>query len=94
MDRLATHHATVDCFRKEVIFTLQGESDVIFYGERRILPSCVIYAITVRRLLKKQCSAYLAYVFDTRDNEVKLEDIYVVRQFLDVFPEDLNGLLV
>ncbi|KAK4844624.1 hypothetical protein QYF36_022406 [Acer negundo] len=77
MDWLATHHATIDCFRKEVRFTLQGESDIIFCGKRRILPSCVISAITVRRLLKKQCSAYLAYVIDTKDSEVKFEDIFV-----------------
>jgi hypothetical protein len=24
--------------------------------------------------------------------EVKLEDIYVVREFLDVFPDDLSGM--
>ncbi|KAI9173963.1 hypothetical protein LWI28_009446 [Acer negundo] len=82
MDWLATHHATIDCFRKEVRFTLQGESDIIFCGKRRILPSCVISAITVRRLLKKQCSAYLAYVIDTKDSEVKLEDIFVVRRYI------------
>ncbi|KAK0599244.1 hypothetical protein LWI29_003550 [Acer saccharum] len=92
-DWLATHHATMDFFQKEVKFILQGELDVIFYGERRILPSCVISAITIRRLLKKQCSAYLAYVIDTRDSEVKLEDISMVRQFPDVFPEVLHGLL-
>ena len=92
MDWLATHHATIDCFQKEVKFTLQGGSDIIFCGERQILPYCVISAITIRRLLKKQCSTYLAYVIDNRDSEVKLEDIFVVRQFPDVFPEDLHGL--
>ncbi|CAL8996744.1 unnamed protein product [Prunus brigantina] len=48
--------------------------------------------MTAIRLLKKGCSGYLAHVIDTRDNGFKLEEIPVVREFPDVFPEDLPGL--
>ena len=35
---------------------------------------------------------YLAHVVDTRSSEVRLEDVPVVRDFLDVFPDNLPGL--
>ncbi|VVA36124.1 PREDICTED: reverse mRNAase, partial [Prunus dulcis] len=92
IDWLAKHHASVDCFRKEVIFRSPGRPEVAFYGERRVLPSCLISAMTARRLLRKGCSGYLAHVIDTRNQELKLEDIPVVRAFPDVFPDDLPGL--
>ncbi|CAL9025506.1 unnamed protein product, partial [Prunus brigantina] len=41
---------------------------------------------------KEGCSGYLAHVIDTRDNGFKLEEIPVVQEFPDVFPEDLPGL--
>ena len=53
MDWLATHYATVDCFRKEVKFSTLGESDVVFRGERRMLPSCMISAMTAMKMLRK-----------------------------------------
>ena len=78
MDWLASHHATVDCFKKEVVFNKPGEIVVKFCNERRVLPSCVISAINTRRLLRKGCSAYLAHVIDTEIRELRLEDIPVV----------------
>ena len=77
MDWLASNYASMDCFRKEVIF-------------RR--PSGLISAISARCLLQKGCKGYLAHVVDTRNSEVRLEDVPVERDFLDVFPEDLPGL--
>ena len=43
-------------------------------------------------LKKKGCKGYLAHVVDTCSSEVRLEDVPVVRDFLDVFPDDLPGL--
>ena len=36
--------------------------------------------------------AHVAHVVDTRSSEVRLEDVLVMRDFLDVFPDDLPGL--
>ncbi|CAL2229315.1 unnamed protein product [Prunus armeniaca] len=92
MDWLARHHASVDCFRKEVVFCSPGRLEVTFYGERRVLPSCLISAMTAKRLLRKGCPGYLAHVIDTRDKGLRLEDVPVVQEFPDVFPENLPGL--
>ncbi|KAI5316249.1 hypothetical protein L3X38_045425 [Prunus dulcis] len=48
--------------------------------------------MTATRLLRKGCSGYLAHIVDSRTQELKLEDIPVVRDFPDVFPDDLPGL--
>ena len=92
MDWLASNYASMDCFRKEVIFRRPGLPVVVFYGERRRAPSSLISAISARCLLQKGCKGYLAHVVDTRSSEVRLEDVTVVRDFLDVFPDDLPGL--
>lgn len=65
MDWLEKHRASVDCFRKEVIFRSPGQHEVMFCGERRVIPSCLISAITAKRLLKKGCVGYLAHIIDT-----------------------------
>ena len=89
MDWLSSNYASMDCFHKEVIFRRLGLPVVVFYGERRRTPSGFIYAIFARCLLRKGCSGYLAHIVDTRSNEVRFEDIPVVRDFMDVFPDDL-----
>ena len=92
MGWLASNYASMDCFHKEVIFRRPGLPVVVFYGERRRAPSGLIFAISARCLLQKGCKGYLAHVVDTRSSEVRLEDIPVVRDFMDVFPDYLPGL--
>lgn len=43
-------------------------------------------------LLRKRCLAYLAHVTDIRISEVKLEDIPMVHNFPNVYPDELFGL--
>ncbi|KAI5338241.1 hypothetical protein L3X38_017512 [Prunus dulcis] len=92
MDWLEKHHASVDCFRKEVTLRTPWQPKVTFRGERRVLPTCLISAITAKKLLKKGCEWYLAHIIDTRDITLNLEDIPVVCDFPDVFPDDLPGV--
>ncbi|CAL8164632.1 unnamed protein product [Prunus armeniaca] len=82
----------MDCFRKEVTLRSLGQPKVIFRGERRVLCTCLISAITAKRLLKKGCEGYLAHIIDTREITLNLEDIPVVSEFLNVFSDDLLGL--
>ncbi|KAH9686662.1 Endonuclease [Citrus sinensis] len=50
MDWLESHYATVDCFKKDVVFKKPGKAEVKFCGERKVLSSCVISAISARRM--------------------------------------------
>ena len=44
------------------------------------------------RFLRKGYEAFLASVLDPRRGEVNLEDTLVIKEFPDVFPEELLGL--
>ena len=92
MDWLSRHHAIVDCYRKEVRFCRPGETEVVFYGLRKILPNSIMIAMKASKMLRKSYQGYLAYAIEVRDSGSRLEDILVVREFLDVFPEDLLGI--
>ena len=63
-----------------------------FEGDRRILPTCVVSALEVKRLLHKGCEAYLAHVLDKSSPEMTIESVPIVCEFSDVFPDDLPGL--
>ena len=42
-------------------------------------------------MLRKGCQGFLAYVVN-EENDLKLEDMSIVRDYPDVFPDDLPGL--
>ena len=92
MDWLSRNQATMDCFRKEVKFCRPGEPEITFCGVRKILSSSMMSVMMARKMLRKSYSGYLAYAVEVRDDDMRLEDILVVREFPDVFPDDLLGL--
>ena len=85
MDWLSRHHATVDCYRKRVRFCRPGETKVVFCGLRKILPTSTMTAMKASKMLRKSYQGYLTYAIEMRDSGNQLEDIPVVREFLDVF---------
>ena len=89
MDWLSTNRASMDCFTKKVVFQKPRFAELEFVDDCRILPTCVILALKVRRLLHKGCKAYLAHVVDTSTPELTLKSVSIVREFSDVFLEDL-----
>ncbi|GKD72554.1 hypothetical protein Tco_1330836 [Tanacetum coccineum] len=46
-----------------------------------------------RRYLSRGCHAFIAHVIDTSFEKKGVEDVSIVNEFLDVFPEDLLGIL-
>ena len=49
-------------------------------------------AMKANKMLRKSYQGYLAYAIELRDSGSRLEDIPVIREFPDVFPEDLPGI--
>ena len=92
MDWLSRHHATVDCYRKEVRFGRLGQTEVVFYGLRKTLTNNIMTAMKANKILRKSYPGYLTYAIEVRDSGSRLEDIPIVREFLDVFPEDLPSI--
>ncbi|KAA3466334.1 vacuolar protein sorting-associated protein 35B-like [Gossypium australe] len=52
----------------------------------------VISSMLAQKYFKKGCDAYFAYILDTKVPESKFEFVPVVREFSDVFSEELQGL--
>ena len=71
---------------------MPGQTKVIFYGDRQAVQSCLVSAVTAFRMIKEGCQAYLAHVVDSDKAEMKVKDILIVWEFLDVFSDDLAGL--
>src|SRR5262249_27131485 len=92
MDWLSTNHATMDCYRKTIMFKLMGEIEFIFYGDQSHSPGNLISAMAARRLLRKGCQGYVAHVRDTSIEVSSLQEILVVKEYPDVFPEELPDL--
>nr|XP_034908137.1 uncharacterized protein LOC118044086 [Populus alba] len=92
MDWLSKHKAQVDCFTKTVTIKGIGDKRVVFKRERKVIPSCVISVLVARKLMRKGCSAWLAHVRESGKGSIDLASIPVVREFRDVFPEELPGL--
>ncbi|XP_077247234.1 uncharacterized protein LOC143886951 [Tasmannia lanceolata] len=92
MDWLSIHNALVDCYKKEVNFEISGEDKFCFEGSGAHSTPIVLSAMKACRLLRQGCEAFLASVVQIDDNDMKIENIPVVREFPDVFPEDLPGL--
>ncbi|XP_017620901.2 uncharacterized protein LOC108465099 [Gossypium arboreum] len=85
VDWLVKHRVSVDCTAKRIVMRTEEDIEVVVIGERRDYLTNVISALVAERLVRKGCS-----VVDSRDSSVK--DIQKVRDFPDVFPEELQGL--
>ena len=92
MDWLSRHRATLDCYKKEVKLYRPGKLEVKLRGMRRELSSNMISAMASQRMLCKGCQGYLAYVVETEKEGTLVDEIPVVREFLNVFPDDIAGL--
>ena len=66
--------------------------EVIIQGIRSSVMSNVISAMQARRFIRKGYKAFLALILDSKRGQVDVEKIPVVREFPDVFPEELPGI--
>ncbi|XP_073024371.1 uncharacterized protein [Primulina eburnea] len=91
MDWLARNSAVVDCKGKEVKLRTPNQEEVVFHGKSRGRKS-LLSASQAWKAMKSGEDIYLAMVSEvTEEVALKLEDIPIVREFPDVFPEELSG---
>ena len=79
-------------FHKECYISKTWISELVFKGDYKIFPICVILVFEAKRLLHKGCEAYLAYIIDISTLEVTLGNVPIVQKFPDVFFKNLLGL--
>ena len=90
MDWLSRHRATLDCYKKEVKLHRPRKLEVKFRGIHRELSSSIIFAMAARRMLRKGCQGYLAYVVETGKKGTLVDEIPVVREFPNVLQDFLQ----
>ncbi|XP_016743031.2 uncharacterized protein [Gossypium hirsutum] len=92
MDWLMKHDMVVNCREKRISLKFQT-GDIILVESGNLDDTIrMISSISAQKLLRKGNEAYLAYIFDTRSSKSKLEQLSIVNEFMDVFPEELPGL--
>ena len=92
MDWLSKHRAIVDCGQKTVVLRCSDQTEVIVQGIRSSVMSNVISTMQARKIMRKGCETFLALILDSKRGQVDVEKIPVVREFPDVFPEELPGI--
>ncbi|XP_071718214.1 uncharacterized protein [Rutidosis leptorrhynchoides] len=92
MDWLAPNHAHVDCYGKRIVFEDATKPEFVYQGTSPNGLVKVISAIKARKLIRGSCDGYLAGIHDSSKETCKIEDHTIVKEFPDVFPEELPGL--
>ncbi|KAA3488167.1 DNA/RNA polymerases superfamily protein [Gossypium australe] len=88
MDWLVEHQVSLDYASKWVTLKIVEGSEIIMAGKRRNYFSNVTSVMVIKKLVRKGCEAYLAYVLDVNGNSSAVD----IREFPDVFPRELLGL--
>ncbi|KAJ0603514.1 putative nucleotidyltransferase, Ribonuclease H [Helianthus annuus] len=92
MDWLSDNRAEVICHEKIIRIPLPDGEHLLVHGEKQDTPLRIISCMKAQKCLRKGCIAFLAHVVDKKAEERKVKDIPVVREYPEVFPEDLPGL--
>ncbi|XP_070003336.1 uncharacterized protein [Nicotiana sylvestris] len=92
MDWLSSYYAIVDCHANIVKFEIPNEPSFIRSGNQVPETCKIVSFMKAQRILKKGCLDHLAIVNNTRKETVSIEKLPIMREFFDVFPEDLPGL--
>ena len=82
----------MDCREKVVIFRIPNDKEFRFQGDKSSIPQNIISANTARKMLRRVCRVYLAVVRNVEAKTRAVENVPVVCEFPDVFPEELPGL--
>ncbi|GJW73539.1 putative reverse transcriptase domain-containing protein [Tanacetum coccineum] len=91
MDWLVEHDAVIVCGKKEVHIPVQNEVLVV-KGNEGVSRLKVISCIKARKYVEKGSQLFLAHVTEKEPSKRRLEDVPVVCEFPEVFPDDLPRL--
>ncbi|KAI3762548.1 hypothetical protein L1987_52979 [Smallanthus sonchifolius] len=92
MDWLSKNHAEIVCFEKIVQIPLPNGEVLSIQGEKSGVTLRMINCMKTRKYLRKGYCVFLAHVVKKKPKERRLEDIPIVKDYPEVFPEDLPGL--
>ncbi|GJX01160.1 putative reverse transcriptase domain-containing protein [Tanacetum coccineum] len=99
MDWLTKHHGVIICDEK-IVRVPFGRETLTFQGngnnQKKESRLNIISCTKAQEYLSKGCDAFLAHITtkeaEDKSGEKRLEDVPIVRDFPEVFPEDLPGI--
>ncbi|XP_075486349.1 uncharacterized protein LOC142525952 [Primulina tabacum] len=92
MDTLCNYRATVDCFHGVVRFRPYYGSKWSFYGSDSQSRIPLVSAMKMFRILSTGNEGFMIYAVDaTHGKRFEVSDIPVVKEFPDVFPDEIPG---
>ncbi|GJU78221.1 putative reverse transcriptase domain-containing protein [Tanacetum coccineum] len=95
MDWLSKYHAVIICHEKLVRILYENEVLVIQGVRSRVRSESrlsIILCIKTQKYMEKGCPVFLIQVTEKGIENKQLRDLPIVRDFPEVFPEDLPGL--
>ncbi|XP_073120015.1 uncharacterized protein [Henckelia pumila] len=93
MDWLTRHEAIIGCKRKTVSVIDQNGKSLVFHTTSKKSAPGMIFAGTAWQLLSNGCTGFLASLIgDLEVHRPKLGEVKVVKDFPEVFPDDVAGL--
>ncbi|KAI3811029.1 hypothetical protein L1987_20744 [Smallanthus sonchifolius] len=92
MDWLSNHHAEVICFEKCIRIPLPSGETLRVFGEKPCKGLKLMSCTTAQKYLRKKYVAFMAHIVQKDVKKKSIQDIPIIRDFPEVFPEDLSGL--
>ncbi|XP_073137139.1 uncharacterized protein [Henckelia pumila] len=92
MDWLSKNHTLDDYKRKNGKLRVSNQEEFIYHGKGKGCKS-LLSASQTWKDMKSGEEIYLSMINEVKGAELRLEDIPVVQEFPDVFPEELRGII-
>ncbi|GKE30436.1 putative reverse transcriptase domain-containing protein [Tanacetum coccineum] len=91
MDWLVKHDAVI-VYGEKFVRIPYGKKMLIVEGDQGVSRLKVISCIKARKYVEQGCHLFLAHVTKSKLKEKRMEDVHVIRDYPEVFSEELPGL--
>ncbi|XP_016725918.1 uncharacterized protein [Gossypium hirsutum] len=81
-----------NCGRKFIELKCENSDILQVESDESNSSPVVISSMTTQKCVRKGYEAYLAFVLNTQESEVKIKPVPMVYEYVDVFSEELTGL--
>ncbi|KAD5508032.1 hypothetical protein E3N88_15735 [Mikania micrantha] len=92
MDWLSLNRVEVICSEKLLRIPVTNDRVLEVRGDQAKRNVKIISCIKARKCLQKKCIAFLAHVVEKEKDKKTIQDVPVVKEYPELFPEDLPGL--
>ena len=86
---LGIDYASIQCQEKKIVIAEPRKPIVVIKGIKYVKGWSIVSTLKAHKLILKGYQAYLVSVVKLKSTLAKLEEIEVVSEFLEVFPNDL-----